>query len=215
MGGLARHRPVTTVAFVVGVASIAGVPGFSGYVSLGLIHDSLRQDHPVTFGAMVIAQVVTVAALARATYLAFFRRRDDEYDRLERPRPGMVAAFGGLAVGSIAFGVLPTLVLEHVVTPAAAVLTHPDVYARAALARGVQLPIEGVSFDYGDPIGLTVALGTIALGVLLAWWYVRRSSEPRPVTALRRIHTGSVNDYALYSAIGMVAVLATLLLGHP
>jgi multicomponent Na+:H+ antiporter subunit D len=214
MGGLARHRPITTAAFVIGAASIAGLPGFSGYVSLGLIHDALRQGHPVTFVAMVLAQVITVAALARATYLAFFRRRDDEYDRLERPRTGMLVAFGGLAAGCVAFGVLPTMVLDHVVAPATAVLTHPDVYARAALVQGVRLPIDPVPFDYGDPTGLAIALGTIVLGVLLAWWYVRRETEPRPVTVLRRLHTGSVNDYALYSAVGIAVVVGVLLLGH-
>jgi multicomponent Na+:H+ antiporter subunit D len=50
--------------------------------------------------------------------------------------------------------------------------------------------------------------------VLLAWWYVRRDTEPRPVTVLRRLHTGSVNDYALYSAVGIAVVVGVLLLGH-
>jgi multicomponent Na+:H+ antiporter subunit D len=55
--------------------------------------------------------VLTIAA-ARATYLAFFRRRDDEYDPMERMRPGMLVAFGALAAGCVAFGVLPGLVLS-------------------------------------------------------------------------------------------------------
>ena len=84
MGGLARHRPLVTVAFVVGAAAIAGVPPLNGYVSLGLIHHALEGDHPVELFVLTLAQALTVAALARATYLAFFRRRDDDYDRIER-----------------------------------------------------------------------------------------------------------------------------------
>jgi multicomponent Na+:H+ antiporter subunit D len=45
MGGLARHRPIVTAAFLLGVGSIAGVPPLNGYASLGLIHDALRRKH--------------------------------------------------------------------------------------------------------------------------------------------------------------------------
>jgi multicomponent Na+:H+ antiporter subunit D len=213
LGGLARHRPITTVAFVVGAAAIAGLPPLSGYVSLGLIHDSLRESDPAAFVAMVIAQVVTVAALARATYLAFFRRRDDDYDTLERSSPGMLIAFGTLGAGCFAFGVLPTYVLDHVVAPAATVLTHPANYAHAALFGTSTLPTTPVPFDYGDPTDLVIALGTIVLGLALAWWYCTRQAEPRPVTWLRLVHTGSVNDYASYAAGGLVVVVSTLLIG--
>lgn len=107
MGGLARHRPVVTPAFLLGAASIAGVPPLNGYASLGLIHDALRSDAQAAFVAVLVAQVLTIAALARATYLAFFRRREDEYDPIERMRSGMLIAFGTLDVGCVAFGVLP------------------------------------------------------------------------------------------------------------
>lgn len=214
MGGLARHRPITTIAFVVGAATIAGVPPFAGYVSLGLIHDALRDNDPAAFAAMLVAQVVTVAALGRATYLAFFRRRDDDYDSLERSSPGMLASFGGLAAGCVAFGVLPTLVLDHVVAPAAAILRQPATYAHAALAPNVSLPVTAISFDYADPTDLVIAFGTIAAGLLLAWWYVRRDREPTAVTWLRDLHTGSVNDYALYAAAGFAVVIGVLLIGH-
>ena len=47
-------------------------------------------------------------------------------------------------------------------------------------------------------------------GLLLAAWYVRRD-EPRAVTALRRLHTGLVNDYATYAAAGTAACLLILI----
>ncbi|MGZ0146051.1 complex I subunit 5 family protein [Kribbella sp. WER1] len=211
MGGLARHRPVVTGAFLLGTASIAGVPPLNGYASLGLIHDALRSEHPAAFGAVLVAQVLTVAALGRAAYLAFFRRRDDDYDPLERMRPGMLIAFGTLAAGCVTFGVLPRFVIRHIASPAAAVLLDPNAYATVALGGQYDLRAPMPSFTYFAPDELLIALVSIALGVLLSIWYVRRSSEPGPITVLRRIHTGSVNDYAAYVITGLIVCTAVLL----
>ncbi|GAA1566566.1 MULTISPECIES: complex I subunit 5 family protein [Kribbella] len=211
MGGLARHRPLATAAFLLGTASIAGVPPLNGYASLGLIHDALRSDHPAAFGAVLVAQVITVAALGRAAYLAFFRRRDDDYDPLERRRPGALIAFGALAAGCVLFGVVPRFVVDHLAAPAAAVLLDPNGYAAAALAGQARPHPAPPPFNYFAPDELLIAIGCIAAGLLLCAWYVRRSAEPRVITFLRRVHTGSVNDYAAYSIVGLITCAAVLL----
>ncbi|MFF0267186.1 proton-conducting transporter membrane subunit [Kribbella sp. NPDC004536] len=213
MGGLARHRPLATAAFLLGTASIAGVPPLNGYASLGLIHDALRSEYPAAFAAVLVAQVLTVAALGRATYLAFFRRRDDEYDPLERRRPGALIAFGVLAAGCVAFGVLPRFVVNHVAAPAAAVLLDQHAYAAAALAGSATVHVTTPEFKYFAPDELLIAVGCIVAGVLLCSWYVRRP-EPRAITLLRRLHTGSVNDYAAYSIAGLIACTVVLLAGR-
>jgi multicomponent Na+:H+ antiporter subunit D len=211
MGGLARHRRMLTIAFVVGVLAIAGVPPLNGYVSLGLIHASTEHGHLPFLVALTVAQVLTVAALARATYLAFFRRRDDDYDRFERPRAGMVVSFLMLSVGCIAFGVAPTWVLDHLVGPATASLTDSGTYAAATLAGHGHLPAVQVPFTYLDPVRLLVSGGTVAVGVLVAWWVVRHerrtASGLRPLVAL---HTGSVNDYAAFAVLGLVVSVLVL-----
>ena len=211
MGGLARHRPLVTVAFVVGAAAIAGVPPLNGYVSLGLVHHALEGAHPVELFVLTLAQALTVAALARATYLAFFRRRDDDYDRIERPGAGMLVAFGLLAGACVVFGALPTLVLDHVVRPAAGSLVHGAEYARATLADGGRVTPAEATFDYADPRQALVIGGTLLLGLLLARWVVRHP-EPSLLTAVRRAHTGSVNDYASYAVMGVVVSVAVLVL---
>jgi multicomponent Na+:H+ antiporter subunit D len=58
---------------------------------------------------------------------------------------------------------------------------------------------------------MLVAFGALVAGVLLALCYVRRHAEPG-VTVVRRLHTGSVNDYAAYSVVGLVATTGVLLL---
>jgi multicomponent Na+:H+ antiporter subunit D len=214
MGGLARSRPVTTAAFVVGVAAIAGVPPLNGYASIGLIHDALLHDHPVIYAALLVAQVITIAALARATYLGFLRPRAQAYAQLERLRPGMLTAFLALAGGCVAFGVLPGFVVRDIVAPSTAWLTANGSYAAGVLARGGALHPATVHFDYWSPTELLTVAGTIAAGVLLAWWYTRHD-EPRLVTGLRRLHNGSVNDYAAYATAGVVLTTATVVIGHP
>jgi multicomponent Na+:H+ antiporter subunit D len=203
---------VTTVAFVVGAAAIAGLPPLNGYVSLGLIHDALRTEHPASYVALLVAQVVTIAALARATYLAFFRRRDDEYDTLERPTAGMLIGFGSMAAGCVAFGVLPTLVLQHIAAPAAAGLLQSHAYASAAVTGRGSVIVSHVSFDYVSPAEIVTAATTTVAGLALARWFVRREHEPWLVGRLRAVHTGSVNDYASYAAVGVVLTIGALLL---
>ncbi len=76
MGGLARRMPAVAVAFVIGAASIAGIPPFNGYVSLSLIHTGLLDSHQyLPYALMLAAQVITIAALGKAAWLAFFRPR--------------------------------------------------------------------------------------------------------------------------------------------
>lgn len=212
MGALARHRPIATAAFLVGAASISGIPPLNGYASLGMMHDALHH-RPVLLGAMLLAQIVTVAALARASYLAFFRRRDEAYERLESRDPAMVVAFGILAAGCVGFGVLPQQVLRHVAVPAAGVLADPARYATGVLTGSASVPTLRVHFDYFAGSEILATVGTLVAGLLLAVWYVRGAHEPRPVTWLRRLHTGSVQDYTAYATIGLIVTAGVLLLG--
>jgi multicomponent Na+:H+ antiporter subunit D len=210
MGDLARVMPVVTVGFVVGVAAIAGVPPFNGYVSLGLIHGELQSSNPVAFAVLLLAQVLTVAALARAAYLGFFRRRATGRPEREAAHPGTVTAFVLLAAGCLAFGVTPYFVLDHVAGPAAGALLSPGPFSAGLLSRGTALPVPRVDFSYFDPTDLVISLGTVVVGLGLAGWYIRRP-EPAPMRWLRALHTGSVNDYAGYFAAGGLVTMATLL----
>jgi multicomponent Na+:H+ antiporter subunit D len=217
LGGLARRRPLLAAAFVLGIASIAGIPPFNGYVSLSLIHQGLLEDHQYgTLGLMVVAQLITIAALGRAGWLAFFRRRERDYPELKALRPAMIGAFVALAGCCLVFGVLPRMLLDRLMAPAASGLLHADSYAASVLhptpGRGVVLPPMDIHFEYAQPSELLLITVSILGASALVWWYLRKP-EPRLVGMLRAAHTGSVQDYTAYLIIGLLAMSMALTLG--
>ncbi len=210
MGGLARHRPARAIAFVAGVVAIAGIPPLNGYPSLGLIHEGLTETGQQGVNVLMLgAQVITIAALGRAAYLAFFRRRPEPYEDLAPPRPGMLVAFWTLSAACLAAGVFPNWILDHAAAPAAASLLHGATYASGVLAGGVHLPHLRVAFDYFKPSELLTVAATVLFGGLLAAGYLR-VAEPKPIRLLRALHTGSVNDYAAFAATGILCAVLVL-----
>ncbi|MGN6634180.1 MAG: complex I subunit 5 family protein [Oryzihumus sp.] len=210
MGGIARRRPLLAVAFTIGCLSIAGMPPLNGYVSLSLVHRGLHEaGDPVGFALVLVAQVLTLAALGRASWLGFYRRREEDYERFERPRPGMVVAFWGLSAGCVAFGVIPRLVLTHLVVPATSALLRPGPGLAAVVHGGGRLSPLSVPFEYVSAEELLVFVVSVVLAVALVVRHTRRRPG-RAFTTLRRLHTGSANDYLAFSVAGTVVVLAAL-----
>ncbi|HEX4063573.1 MAG TPA: proton-conducting transporter membrane subunit [Streptosporangiaceae bacterium] len=210
MGGLWRTMPVITAGFVLGVVSIAGLPPFNGYVSLSLIHSGLQDRHElVPYVLMLIAQVITMAALGRAAWLAFFRRRDEDYEWREEMRPGMLAGLATLGACCVAFGVGGPEVLRHLAAPAAAGLLNPARYASGVLTTSARLPALHIPFAYTSAAELILVAVSVVVAAGLAWLYLR-VREPLPVRLLRAAHNGSANDYAAYAVAGLLAVVAVL-----
>jgi multicomponent Na+:H+ antiporter subunit D len=212
MGGLARRRPLLAGGFTNGVMAISGIPPMNGYASLGLVHEGLMESGQwAAFAVAELAQIVTIAALCRAGYLAFFRRRAEPYEHLEPTGAGSRFTVGVLAAGCVAFGVLPGKVIRWAIAPAASSLLHPELYADAVLGGVGRLPQVAVGFDYGSAKDLGIALASVAIGLALAAVYLR-IPEPAPVRWLRAVHTGSVNDYTGFLAIGLFACALVLML---
>jgi multicomponent Na+:H+ antiporter subunit D len=210
MGGLGRRQPVIAAAFVLGAASIAGIPPLNGYVSLSLIHQGLLSGHQyVPYALMLVAQLITVAALGRAAWLAFFRRRDDEYEKAEKLRPGMLVGLAGLGGFCVLFGVLPRYVLDRFMAPAADSLLHAADYTRIVIAGGGTLPGLSVPFNYLDTQELVITVASLILGLLLARSCLRHR-EPAAVRLLRAAHNGSANDYVAYAVAGVIGLVAAL-----
>ncbi len=72
MGALRRFMPITSVTFIVGWLSIAGVPPFSGFWSKGDVLDSAFVKSPILWIFGIVAALLTAYYMGRETYLAFY-----------------------------------------------------------------------------------------------------------------------------------------------
>ena len=214
MGGLARRKPVLTAAFVVGIAAIGGVPPFNGYFSLALVHEGVKEAHGESLVlVLLVVEMLTVAALVRAAWLAFFRPRDEPYEDERALAPGMKAGLVGLGALCVGFGLAAGPLVSEVAAPAAAGLLDGAAYGAAVLSppgRALSVPALDPHFwALGELVPTLVAL---VLGVVLARAVVL-GREPRPISALRAVHNGSVNDYAAFTVGGMLLAISLLSLG--
>jgi len=210
MTGLGRRMRWLGVAFGAGAVAIAGIPPLNGYVSVGLIHEGLIESHQFgALAAMVLAQVLTVAALGRAAW-RLYARPSGTIERTERLRPGMLVALVALGVGCLAFGVLEPWLTAHVMTPSASALLDHAGYARAALSGGGPIAGRSVSFDYLNPAELLATFGTVVAAIPVLR-FAQRHPDARFITRVRAVQSGSVNDYVAYQAAGLVLAVVALI----
>ncbi|MDP9019498.1 MAG: Fe-S-binding domain-containing protein [Actinomycetota bacterium] len=214
MGGLARRKPALAAAFVVGIAAIVGVPPFNGYFSLTLIHEGVKEAHTGSLVAvLVVVEALTVAALVRAAWLAFFRRRDEPYEHERALAPGMVAGLVGLGALCVGFGLAAGPFVSEVAAPAAASLLDGAAYGAAVLSPpGGQLAVPALEPHFWSAAQLLPTAAALVVGVVLARAVVR-GQQPWPITTLRALHNGSVNDYAAYVVGGLLVAISLLGLG--
>ena len=106
VGGLARTMPKTAVVFAVAAFSIAGLPGFNGFISKGMVIDGIENAGlRVLWYALVVGGVGTVISFVKFGYYAFLDDESDaEYTDL---RPIELGALGSVAAVCILIGVLP------------------------------------------------------------------------------------------------------------
>ncbi|WP_440991866.1 Na(+)/H(+) antiporter subunit D [Haloarchaeobius baliensis] len=109
LGGLWRRAPVTFAAFLVAALAISGVPGFSGFVSKGLVLKAVdTAGTELLWWALVLASVGTVLSFAKFGYYAFVRSAPEPVELRPAPR-ALTAVLVVAAVPSVVLGVAPGL----------------------------------------------------------------------------------------------------------
>lgn len=103
MGGLRRTMPVTFAVWLIGVASLAGLPLFSGFFSKDLVLEQVLHASPALGIGLFAASAVTAAYATRATRLTFFGTGAAGLHAHESP-VSMLAPFVALAVPSVLLG---------------------------------------------------------------------------------------------------------------
>ncbi|MFB6223009.1 MAG: Na(+)/H(+) antiporter subunit D [Haloarcula sp.] len=155
LGGLAREMPITAVAFTVAALSIAGFPGFNGFVSKGIViagshynfaKGPLYFDHRTTLEwLLLLGGVGTFMSFIKFGYYAFF---NGTYDgNVPDANRGQTVAMLSVAALCVIYGVYDTAlfaILPYDVT-SKAVVDHVYVtYTREHLIEGVTLAAAGL-----------------------------------------------------------------------
>ncbi len=82
VGGLARRMPVTAITFAVAALSIAGFPGFNGFVSKGMVISEAHHEHlDMLWYLLLLGGVGTFMSFIKLGYQAFVA---GEYDGMVR-----------------------------------------------------------------------------------------------------------------------------------
>lgn len=73
LGGLAKYMPTTCICCIIASLSIAGVPGFNGFVSKGmLVLAAIKEVNPALELMLIFAAVGTFLSFVKISYYAFF-----------------------------------------------------------------------------------------------------------------------------------------------
>jgi multicomponent Na+:H+ antiporter subunit D len=156
LGGLARKMPVTAAAFTVAALSIAGFPGFNGFVSKGIVISASHYTFvkgPLVVGdfytlelLLLVGGVGTFLSFIKFGYYAFLHGPYEGDPVMPAPRPQQVAmvlvaalcVFYGVFDGAL-FGLLPFDVTDETVV---AHVYHT--YTVPHVVEGVALAVAGV-----------------------------------------------------------------------
>jgi multicomponent Na+:H+ antiporter subunit D len=183
LGGLGRRMPVTFGAFLIAALAITGVPGFSGFVSKGLVTKAVETAAPeLLWWALVLGGVGTVLSFAKFGYYAFVRSAPYGADVELRPAPRSLTAVLVVAgVPSVVFGLAPGLLFGAMpgdtagfapyatseLTKAAAVTAAglvAFVLLRAPLERVPSVDVDRLLHPVAFELAARSAVVTIALG---------------------------------------------------
>jgi len=223
LGGLGRKMPVTAIAYWIAAFSIAGVPGFNGFVSKGMVV-AAAQDSPVVRVLLEIASFGTMLSFLKLGYFVFLRPGTTESS--DPPRPMQVAQLGTAGL-CVAIGIYPALLLG--ILPAAT--TYQPYGFDRLLEASLVLGLAAVFFA---TVGVRVlaphetrlrdadaAYAALARGVLSASKTIAVSfaavydgflSGIRSLgQAPRRLQTGDLNWNTVAVLLGLAIILAWLL----
>lgn len=122
LGGLAHKMPYTTVFFLVGAVSIAGIPPMSGFSSKLLIYRSVYLYNPILAVIALVVSIITFAIMGKVFFNAFLGPdqglTDGEVSKL------MLSGMAILTAMVIVFTLFPGLVVSELVTPAIEALSE-------------------------------------------------------------------------------------------
>ena len=175
MGGLAKKMPKTTVLFLIGAASISGIPPFNGFASKWMIYQAIFSKAISTDNfffivvcvVALITSVLTLASFVKVAQSVFFGQMPKRCHKAHETHIGMRIPMIVLAVLCVALGLFQNGFNDGFLRPAAGAAMSPELYIRAMMAGKavtVEPAIYGVIGAW-NPILWVVLLMIVTCGV--------------------------------------------------
>ena len=128
LGGLSKKMPKTCALFLIGAASISGLPPFNGFASKWMIYQAAFERAAATsnFFFVVIcvicllSSVLTLASFVKVSQSVFFGQLSAEFERTKEVPAAMQIPMWILAVLCIVTGVFPQAMQKVLLAPASA-----------------------------------------------------------------------------------------------
>jgi multicomponent Na+:H+ antiporter subunit A len=172
LGGLAQKMPQTTLSWLIGAGSMAGVPLMSGFASKWMLYAAaLQAGWAVPAMVAWAVSLGTVFLCAKATSAVFLGPTTEATKDAHESPPTMVWGMGFLAAGSIILGVAPQLAVNYLLNP----------ILNALQMSAVNVTWLGLSSDAGSFSsvgGLVLAVFSLIVGgAIYAVAYVSRQPK--------------------------------------
>ena len=193
LGGLSKKMPKTTVLFLIGAASISGLPPFNGFASKWMIYQAAFEraaDGNVFFllvaVAALITSVLTLASFIKVAQSAFFGQLPENLKDVKEVSNGMCIPMWIMAGLCIITGLFPTQIQNWLLLPAANAAKNAPAYIDQAMGSGYaasfgisayqeQTPVMAGSWD---PLLWLLLLLSVTIAVCL----VAIMGNPNPKT---------------------------------
>jgi multicomponent Na+:H+ antiporter subunit D len=112
LGGLWREMPLTAIAFFIGALSITAVPGFSGFISKGMVLDAAdpsyygAPEYEALYWLLFIGAIGTFLSFIKLGFYVFFHGESDR--SVMDSKPGQTTAMLSVGGACVVLG-LPTI----------------------------------------------------------------------------------------------------------
>ena len=143
LGGLSKKMPKTTVLFLIGAASISGLPPFNGFASKWMMYQAAFEraaDGNIFFllvaVAALITSVLTLASFIKVAQSVFFGQLPESMKDVKEVDQGMCIPMWIMAALCIVTGLFPAQIQSWLLQPAAKAAMSATAYIDAAMGTG-------------------------------------------------------------------------------
>lgn len=170
LGGLSKKMPKTCALFLIGAASISGLPPFNGFASKWLIYQASFEKgissgnffYVAVCVICLISSVLTLASFVKVSQSVFFGQLNPEFEDTKEVPAAMRIPMWILAVLCIVTGLFPNQVMKYVTGPAANAAINVGTYIDTMLGQNT-------AAEYGIASQATTEIGKIGIWSPVSW----------------------------------------------